>query len=228
MDPLHARSEPGRERYGFGRLPDDRDLAKFRSIASRSITARNNRRQAGNRMKWSSFEDRVAEQCKRYARDNKALIFKVDPPSKMVKIAGRNVVIYLENPFLDFHGQYWRDQHDRSDARPIVIEAKTTKGKSLAITTELPIPTAKNPKGKDNGSGLKYAQLQHLRKQADFGALTGVLWESGTEVRWFPKRIIEETIESGRKSLPFDAGIPVPQTPWPDFLEIAITNELLY
>lgn len=172
---------------------------------------------------WASFEGRLGQQCLKLDIFERALIHKVDPPSRVVNYGrGEKRIIYLENPFLDFHGTYWQTP---GQPRPIVFEAKTTQGKhSLAVSTSLPKPTKSNPMGKDNGSGITYAQLTQLRNWTRFGALTGVIWENDRLVYWLSMATIESTL-LGRKSIPIDAGVEVPQNPWPDFLDVAVASE---
>jgi len=153
-------------------------------------------------------EQAVADMATRYYRDGKAHIEKHDPPSKVVGRPPR--IIYLENPFLDFHGTFWPDTETvPAVARSIVFEVKSTKDKALAF----------------DARGLKPKQCAALHRWHVNGSLTGVLWYHDAEWRWWPWRRIHDVMQSTRKSLPWGDGYPVPQVPFPDFLPTAEQTE---
>lgn len=162
---------------------------------------------------WRQFEDRVEQQCRRYLRDGRAKIHKVDPPTRVI---GHNParIIFLENPFLDFIGIASTGALIADEFRPIMFEVKRTERPYLPL------------KGK--GRGLTQKQLKALVAWRAAGAITGILWEHDAVVRWISGEALADltVLHAGKllfpPSLKLSDGLEVPQTPNPDFLDIAI------
>ncbi len=144
---------------------------------------------------WQQFESRVVRQCTGYLRDGRAKIHKVDPPTKVL---GRGRIIFLANPFLDFIGV--------ASGRMFMFEAKRTERPYLPL----------------GGRGLAKKQINDLLAWRAADAITGILWEHDAVVRWISGYVMMTRIEENAKHLKPDDGIEIPQTPYPDFLDIAL------
>lgn len=139
-------------------------------------------------------EDLVKIMGEIYESQGRAVLRKVDPPTRTIRIAGKPVVIQLDNPFLDFVGT-WTERAGRM----LVIEVKSTKVARLDV-------------GKDSGVNAK--QLAALHAWEKGGAAVGVIWmcdERSREMRFVSLQRIEACRAEGRASVPWKDAYNIPQ-----------------
>jgi penicillin-binding protein-related factor A (putative recombinase) len=143
------------------------------------------------------FEDDIERVAAQYQFHKHLRVKKVDPPSKVLRPPGRGpIVIFLDNPFLDFCGT-WTERGGRA----VFFEAKSTTEPRLAINVQ---------KG---ASGLKETQVDAMRHWRSAGAVTFLLWQHAGEVRLVCIEEITNTLNMGVKSLKWGAcdSYPCPQ-----------------
>jgi len=135
-----------------------------------------------------------------WAEMNRIIVLrKIEPPTKVIRIGGKPVVIQLRNDCLDYTGTRV------VDGRAIWIEAKSTAEPRLGF--------------KVKKSGLTTKQFESLALWYWAGAISGVLWEfrpkafhakhdTPPKVVWIPYRLLSQWEEqnAGRKSIPFSLG----------------------
>lgn len=124
-----------------------------------------------NLEKWIEIE------AKKYERQGKLLLRKVDPPSFTRLQKGKTIHTLTSNPFADFIGL-------TKNGTTICIEAKSTKEKRLSF-------------GK---SGLRQKQIDDLMQFERFGAICGIIWDCG-QFYWVTLNDIKKAINDGRKSV---------------------------
>lgn len=139
----------------------------------------------------TEFEEILHTQHDAYAARGVASLEKVTQPIKVFGPPGRQKVIHLANPFLDFVG-VWKER----DGRAIFLEAKVTSQPRLALADD---------------DGLKTHQLNALQRWHDAGAAVGLLWHHRGRTRFFPLGTIWAARESGRKSLAWADGLDLEQ-----------------
>lgn len=141
----------------------------------------------------TDFESHVEIVCDAYRAQGLADIEKVAPP---VKVFGRDSrgmarVALLPNPYLDFIGT-WTER----DGRAIHLEVKTTSAPRLPV---------------GNNDGVDAEQLASLRRWHTAGAVVGVLWQHGPEVRFVSLVQITHALEvDQRKSVRWIDAYPCP------------------
>ena len=137
------------------------------------------------------FQSEIAATAEAYERLGIARLQKVDPPVRVFWKAGRQQVIFLANPWLDFAGT-WTAHHGRA----LFVEAKSIESGRLKI---------------DADGGLSPTQWSAMKSWRRAGAACCVLWRKAGEVRLYTPEMIQAALADGDKSLVFQAGIAVPQ-----------------
>lgn len=140
----------------------------------------------------STFEEILATQHEAYFAQGRAKIDKVSPPCKVFGSPGRQRVILLENPFLDFVGS-WMEQKGRS----IHVEAKVTSEPRLGI---------------NNATGIKPEQLNNLQRWERTGSAVGVLWYHAGSCRLLSLNQILAARAEGRGSVRWEKAYILHQT----------------
>lgn len=166
------------------------------AILKRSLTAR----KANHRGK--AFQGRLESIFLGYEKGGHATIRKVDPPVKVFGTGKQRSVVFIDNPWLDFHGT-WTDQGGRA----IAIEAKATDGDRLAMGT----------------GGVTQDQLDSIWRWHSAGAITAVAWERGPEIRILTGPEIIDAWNAGAKSIQWRHASPVPRgIGWVEFDILAV------
>lgn len=132
----------------------------------------------------STFEQILATQHEAYEAQGRARICQVSPPCRVFGTPGRQRVVMLDNPFVDFVGS-WLERGGRS----IHIEAKVT-GKPIL--------------GFNNDTGIKVKQLENLQRWEKAGAAVGVLWCHRGEAKLLTLNQILAARAEGRGSVQWD------------------------
>lgn len=140
----------------------------------------------------TTFEMILETQHQAYAVQGRAKIEKLSQPVKVFGPPGRQRVVHLPNPFLDFTG-CWMEHGNRS----IHIEAKTT------VPARLPIY---------NDTGIKTTQMEALHAWNKAGAAVGVLWFHEGATRLLTLAQIEAARAEGRGSVRWERAYPLYQT----------------
>lgn len=119
-----------------------------------------------------------------YKRNRILNLEKVEPPCRILYLpGGRQRVIWLKNPHLDFHGAW-----TRHGGRMLAIEVKST------LEPRLPI---------NGNSGLTETQVDAMRNWSSYGAVVALLWfVGGVDELWIvPYGSIVSAIKCGQKSI---------------------------
>lgn len=146
-----------------------------------------------NQGKW--LELTIKQAALEYQRQGRLSLEKVDPPMRVMGTGPHRRTVMLPNPFLDFVGT-WTEQCGRA----IFIEAKSTADPRLPIVDE-GVKTA----------GLKFKQIQALKRWRAAGAAVGVLWGYQEQLRFIPMQAIESQQRNGIKHLKWDNATPIPR-----------------
>lgn len=135
------------------------------------------------------FQSEIIATSQGYRNAGIATLAKVDPPVRVLGGGKFRKVIFMANPFCDFHGA-WTAHHGRS----LCIEAKAIDEGRLSV----------------GGSG-KFTESQWTAMKAwrRAGAACAVLWRRKGEVRLFTAERLLEEERLGSKSVVFDSGLPV-------------------
>lgn len=127
-----------------------------------------------------SLQSRLESIWEGYRKAGRAKIEKVDPPVKVMGSGAKRRVIFMDNPFVDYAGA-WTEQGGRS----IHIEAKSTDKPRLSL----------------GGSGVTNNQIANLRKWTAAGAVAGLAWGHGNEIKIVPARELLEAWDADAKSI---------------------------
>jgi len=146
---------------------------------NRATNARNN---------GSRFEEQIGTILKVYASRGFMRCRKVEQPIKTFGPPGRQRVVHLENPFLDFVGA-WTERSGRA----IFFEAKSTSEPKLRLGT----------------GGLSETQAASLHLWEVANAVTFLLWEYDGDVRLWTNRMIAAQSKEWRH-LKFENGKIIP------------------
>ena len=127
------------------------------------------------------FQDRIVRTASAYRALKVLKLEKVDPPTRIIP---GNKILFMENPWPDFVGVF-------HDGRMLAIEAKSTADGRLPFDV------------KSGGVTSKQARL--LIDWGRMGAISGILWEcAGTRCCWVPWILVEDALNSGKRSFDFD------------------------
>lgn len=129
--------------------------------------------------------------CAEYARRGIADIRKVDPPVRVMGTGKHRRVIFLANPWLDYHGVL-------AGGRAVAIEAKSTSAPTLAIVPQ----DSKN-------SGIQHHQHQTAMRLEAMGAAVGYLWHFDGRIRIVTPSMVNAQLLR-RKSMRWIDAYPVP------------------
>lgn len=140
----------------------------------------------------SIFEEVLSAQHEAYLAQGRAKIEQVSPPCKVFGAPGRQRVILLENPFLDFTGS-WIERSGRT----LHIEAKATSEPRLGI---------------NNATGIKPHQLNNLVAWEKAGAAVGVLWYHAGTARLLTLNQILAALADSRGSVRWEKAYALHQT----------------
>lgn len=151
------------------------------------------------------FQDELEIAMDAYENRGIARFARTMPPCRMV---GKNKVIFLENPWLDFTGTW-----SANGGRAIVIEAKSH-------AERLPL---------ERSGGITAKQLTNLVNWDSHKAAAFLLWKRGIETRLFTAKLLLADVHAGCKSVTWEGGWIVSQGTgkilW-DFLPVFATSEL--
>ena len=141
-----------------------------------------------NTGRW--LEELIQASADRYAAANVLTLRKNEPPCRIIGGGSARKVIFLDNPWLDFSGN-WTERH----ARHLLIECKSTDGETLRIQQE---------------SGLTVRQCKALRDWIDRGSAAMVIWghTPTRTIRAVPAGAVFRAIADGRKHLKPADGVP--------------------
>jgi penicillin-binding protein-related factor A (putative recombinase) len=137
------------------------------------------------------FESEIAATAEAYERAGIARLQKVDPPVRVFWKAGKQQVIFLKNPWLDFAGVF-----TKRGGRALFVEAKSIEVGRLKV---------------DADGGLSSTQWSAMKSWRRAGAACCVLWRKHGEVRLYVPEMIQAALDAGDRSLVFEAGVSVPQ-----------------
>lgn len=158
-------------------------MAETMTAAEFQATFAKGRKAGGKRAKSNgdAAEELILALCESYRRQGRARLRKVDPPSRVVGRGNAKRIIYLENPFLDLVG-VWSEKGGRA----LFLEVKSTKSPRLPIARK---------------DGVTEKQIESLKNWRDSGAVTGVLWVRGCDLKVITLETIEFAIACGHASL---------------------------
>jgi len=139
----------------------------------------------------TDFESILETQHAAYLAQGRAKIEKVSQPIRVFGPPGRQRVIHLPNPFLDFTGS-WIERGGRA----IHIECKVTGEPRLSFNSD---------------TGIKPAQLEALIGWEAAGAAVGVLWFHAGRARLLTLPHILAAEHVGRKSVRWASAYDLPQ-----------------
>lgn len=140
----------------------------------------------------TTFEMILETQHEAYAVQGRAKLEKLSQPVKVFGSPGRQRVVHLPNPFLDFTG-CWMEAGNRS----LHIEAKST------VQPRLPIY---------NDTGIKTTQMDALHAWHRAGAAVGVLWFHAGTTRLLSLSQIEAARAEGKGSVRWEKAYTLYQT----------------
>lgn len=138
--------------------------------------------------KW--LEQLIQVSADRYEAAGVLTLKKNEPPCRIIGSGSSRKVIFLDNPWLDFSGN-WTERA----ARHLLVEVKSNDDKTLRIQQD---------------NGLTTRQCKALRNWIDRGSAAMVLWGHTPSriIRAVPAQAVFQAINHGRKHLKQDDGVP--------------------
>lgn len=154
-------------------------------------------RKIKNKNTGKDLENRIVKISKIYHSQERALLYKCDPPSRTFNVNGKTFTTLLKNPFPDFVGS-WTEKEGRS----ILIEAKSTQHPRLPIMCK--------------SGGLTVDQVEHLKQWHDSGAAVGIVWEHDLKWKFIGIKQVQATLlmkrgNQPRKSIRWDEAQEIPK-----------------
>ena len=154
-------------------------------------------RKLKNKNTGKDLENRISEISKIYHAQEKALIYKCDPPSRTFNVKGKTFTTLLRNPFPACVGS-WTEKGGRC----LLIEAKSTQHPRLPIMCK--------------SGGVTIDQVKHLTHWHHSGAAVGIVWEHDLRWKFVGIKQVQETLlmkrgNQPRKSIRWDEAQEIPQ-----------------